>query len=200
FRSLASESISTQVDVIRKLGFSGVYVDTRGYRDNGKEVISQLTTVLGYGPTLTHASAAAVFFPVGGGREELSIGRDPYVIMHDVGYIADQLGKRYDAVLSEGIDFRRVDWPSFIRRARGLSKAEEWGRWSDARVAKSVRLDFFDPLPAHFVLTMELRAFGPNGGRTLGVRVGDQLYAVTLPKNQGSVSVPVENESGADFI
>ncbi len=47
YRSLANEPIEKQLEVIKRLGFNGIYIDRRGYADNANELITNLTTLLG---------------------------------------------------------------------------------------------------------------------------------------------------------
>lgn len=50
--------------------------------------------------------------------------------------------KRYEAKLEQGIDLRREGLPMFVRNLNGVSYAERWGRWSDAKAADWVRIEF----------------------------------------------------------
>lgn len=62
FRKLSAEPISKQVTIARKMGFSGIYVDLRGYDDHGAKVVASLEQVLGKQPLLTRADGQVVFF------------------------------------------------------------------------------------------------------------------------------------------
>jgi phosphoglycerol transferase len=61
FRALAQKTVPEQIEVVKQKGFSGVYVDRRGYEDGAKELLQQLTLVLGP-PSLTRSDGAVVFF------------------------------------------------------------------------------------------------------------------------------------------
>ncbi len=63
YRALSQESIEKQLEVIRRLGFSGVYIDRRGYADNAQDLIGHLTALIGP-PTLIRADNEIVFFPI----------------------------------------------------------------------------------------------------------------------------------------
>ena len=52
---------------------------------------------------------------------------------------------RSRATLAEGVDFSRETLPDFLSAVEGLSLREDWGRWSDANVAPSVKLTFAAP-------------------------------------------------------
>ena len=70
------------------------------------------------------------------------------------------------------IDFSRAQLPPAIRTVKGLSAHEQWGRWSDANVHPQVEIRFRDPLPAIGTLSLTARAFGPNVGEPIRVRIG----------------------------
>jgi phosphoglycerol transferase len=64
FRSLSTESIQKQIDVIKKLGFSGIYVDKRGYEDQGEFIIREIIQTLQSKPLLQRADSEVVFFKI----------------------------------------------------------------------------------------------------------------------------------------
>jgi hypothetical protein len=59
----------------------------------------------------------------------------------------------------------------------GLSAAESWGRWSDS---DRVVFRFGSDLPKRFALVISARAYGPNAGPTIPVKVGSQLREMKL--------------------
>jgi len=88
YRSLSTESISKQLDVIKKLGFEGIYVDKRGFEDSGKAVIDAIINQLGTQPSLSRADGEIVFFrlPQAAPRVNLD-GLSSDQIMHQAGYV-----------------------------------------------------------------------------------------------------------------
>lgn len=200
FRALAKEEVQTQIEVIRKLGFSGIYVDKQGYEDGGQQIIAQLTSALGYGPTIQKADGKVVFFKLQDVAPVALDGLTADQIMQRAGYIADQLGVRYEATLAQGIDFARPGLPLFVKNAVGLSQVEPWGRWSDANIAPTVRFDFTSRLPQSFNLVLDLRVFGPNAGSPMRVKVGKSSYEISLPEGQAVLQLPVQDAEDATFI
>jgi phosphoglycerol transferase len=203
YRALSVEPIAKQLELIKKLGFAGVYIDKRGYNDNGNAVIDAFTTLLGAPPTLTRADGEVVFFPIARITPAVNFnGLSAKQIIQMVGY--DHLGARYDASLADGIDFTRPGFPAFIADAVGLSISEPWGRWSDRNMAPSVRFDLFDPLPNHFNLVFSAQSFGPNTGQDLVVRLGSQIHHFTLQGGQSeyhkSINLQGEKVSGVEFL
>ena len=65
YRALAQQTIEKQIDVVRRLGFSGIYVDRRGFENNGDQMIEQLTHLIGP-PTLVRNDGEIDFFIIPG--------------------------------------------------------------------------------------------------------------------------------------
>jgi phosphoglycerol transferase len=191
YRMLAREPIEKQVDVIRQMGFSGIYIDRRGFKDNATMLIDRLSTVLNTGPSIQRADGQVVFFRLSSLPNPALSSLSHFDIMKRAGYVVDKLGVRHPADFSDGIDFTRRTWPEFLRDVRGVSDPEGWGRWSDANLSQSVRFNFFSPLPTRFTLVLLAQPFGRNGVQTLAVRVGDQVHRVTLRNGVSEVRLPI---------
>ncbi|MDF3197112.1 sugar translocase [Pseudomonas sp. 1912-s] len=192
YRSLSKESAEKQLGVIQRLGFNGIYLDRRGYEDNGQALIQEFTALLGAGPSISSADGNIVFFDLKSSVSDDLVGLSPAQIMEKSGYYADKLGTRYTASLHEGIDFAREGWPEFVRNAKGFSGNEPWGRWSDKNVSDSLRLDFRAPLPDKFTLVLVARAFASNANQPIKVLVGDHKYEVTLNADSTEVHLQVD--------
>ena len=191
YRALSEESLRTQIDVARRLGFAGVTVDRRGFADNGNETIAGLTALCG-APAITRADGKVLFFAIRNSRAVDFHGANAYEIMRRAGYIADALGPRYPATRSEGIDFTRDGWPAFLRQESGLAFREPWGRWSDANVDSTVKLSFFEDLPEKFTLALTIVPFGPNAGKDLAVTVGKERYYLKMNPAAAEVKIAVD--------
>lgn len=94
YRALAQEPLDTQLEVIGRLGFSGIYIDRRGYEDNGDAVIGQLSARLGGAPLLQHADGQKVFFRLPTASAPLPSGLSGSDIMQKAGYAVDPAGAR----------------------------------------------------------------------------------------------------------
>ena len=193
YRALAAQPMEKQIEIIQRLGFAGIYLDRRGYADNGSEVVGHISEILGEPPMIEQENGALVFF-----RLPLPFHATDYSqmsareIMRIAGFFADMYGVRYESTLSEGTDFSRSGLPLFLRDAEGLSGEEPWGRWSDADVAPSVLFEFLESLPNRFSLELEANAFGPNIGKDLTVKVGSKAYAAHIPEGHFSAALDVE--------
>ncbi|MBV8376562.1 MAG: hypothetical protein JO279_06110 [Verrucomicrobia bacterium] len=83
----------------------------------------------------------------------------------------------YEATFEEGIDFCRPGYPTFIKYATGISKLEEWGRWSNG---PKVTLTLAKPLNGKFKLVLVGGAFGKNVGKPIPVKIGHMRKKVTF--------------------
>ena len=81
-----------------------------------------------------------------------------------------------------------------LKEIHGLSRKEEWGRWSDAGVLPSVRFVFAEDLPDIFTLELEAIAFAPNIDKPLTIRIGSKTRTVSIPDGSFTVSVNVNLE------
>ncbi|MEM5401968.1 DUF7024 domain-containing protein [Paraburkholderia unamae] len=203
FRALAREPLERQIEVARKVGFSGLYLDRHGYADNGAAEEAELTHILGSPPAAISENGRLVFFDLrvnGKNVDKLPANLSPAQIMEHAGFIADARGVRYHGSLAEGIDFTRQGLPTFLDDVNGLSVPESWGRWSDANVSPVVTLQFAQPLPNHFILHLRAQAFGPNVGQPVGVAIGQQVQSFVPAADMREFSMQFEGVNGAQRI
>lgn len=176
YRALAQEPLSRQIEVIRKLGFDGIYVDRRGYEDKGQNIVQELSRLLNQPMTLESSDNELVFFKLSDSEHPQLAGLTPKEIQKKAGYFVDGLGPRYRSNLDEGIDFTRKGLPDFISEAQGLYDVEPWGRWS----AQQATFEFRDPLPDKFTLILTALPYGPNADKPTRVIIGNREYSMPM--------------------
>ncbi|AKP34007.1 DUF7024 domain-containing protein [Yersinia aleksiciae] len=176
YRALGREPISHQIEVIRRLGFDGIYIDRRGYADNGEAIIQELSQLLQQPPLLQSDDKKMVFYKLDNSAHPDLASLTAKQIQREAGYIADALGPRYSGDLMSGIDFTRGNLPDFIDDVQGLYGLERWGRWSSQQAV----FKFTDPLPQKFSLILKARAFGTNANEPTLVRIGSREYSIPL--------------------
>jgi len=110
---------------------------------------------------------------------------------------ADLLGPRYKATLAQGIDFSRDGFPEFLSAVEGLSLKENWGRWSDANLAPSVKLSFAAPLPRKLQVVLTATTLGENDRLPFAMRIGgvEKSFSVS---STGMRDIALEFELAAD--
>ena len=187
YRALASEPLERQLEVLRKLGFGGIYIDKRGYADRGAAVIAGFTALTGAEPKLSRADGQVVFFRLPGTPVDLG-GKGVQEIMDLSGYGAERAAKDMEA-LRQGFQFNNPVFPAQLSAVRGVSGPEAWGRWTDGKL---VEFEFAEPLRQRFTLVLRLRPFGPNSGKDMVLRVGSQEHLVTLLPGENEYRVQVD--------
>lgn len=84
-----------------------------------------------------------------------------------------------------------------IVRAEGLSSAEPWGRWSDA---KQVVLQFSQPLPKELHLILKGRAYADNTTLPFTMRIGDQSTRFYLSGSDQDVRLRFTTDGAQDSL
>lgn len=201
YRSLTKEPLSHQLEVIRRLGFNGIYIDRRGYEDNGHAVIEELTQLLHMPPTFEHASKEIVFFKLDDRAHPPISGLTPKQIMAKAHYFADASGARYPGDMASGIDFSKPGLPDFIASISGLAGVEPWGRWSDQ---DKTTFEFVQSLPQRFTLVLKAHAFAFNASKPTKVEIGSHTYDIQLTAGDSEIRLDVdlqgENTDRITFI
>ena len=189
YRALFKEPIEKQLDIIKRLGFAGIYIDRRGFKDRAQVLIKRLSVLSGVSLVLKRRDEGVVFFQIDSPSKVDFSELSPRQIMEKVGYVADKDGPRYPSRFSEEIDFTRYGLPEFIHSVEGLSALESWGRWSDANISPVVRFNFITPLPQKFILVLLANPFGPNTHRELVIKVGPYKRRVSLREGLHKIRV-----------
>ena len=173
YRSLAQQSIAQQLSVIKRLGFSGIYLDLSGYGDAGKSELQKWSALLGNPTPLLRSDGQAAFLKLPTTKHGSTLLRaTPAEIMRAAGFYADSLGVRVPGNLQTGIDFRLRTLPIFVDSLIGFSQYEAWGRWTDSKNSKVAQIGINQGLEGKFVLHLTAQPFGPNQGRLLKVAIG----------------------------
>ncbi|EJL91563.1 phosphatidylglycerol--membrane-oligosaccharide glycerophosphotransferase [Pantoea sp. GM01] len=87
--------------------------------------------------------------------------------------------------------------PSSVKSFKGISRLENWGRWSNANLAPEVNIEYNDPLPERFDVVITARGFGPNAHRPIPVRVGDQEQPLNLGEDFSTTTLHFTNPTGS---
>jgi phosphoglycerol transferase len=86
--------------------------------------------------------------------------------------------------------------PKQVQKVTGLSFIEPWGgRWSDANLLPTVTVQYLEPLPAAFDLTLTARAFGKNSQKPFTVKVGELTQQITLTNADSTLKIHFTNPS-----
>lgn len=91
FRALSQQSLTKQIETIQRLNFSGIYVDRRGYEDQGKAIEAELASLLSGVQAIVSEDHQLVFFsiPAKDGNNISSAGSNPLQIIERSGFEVD---------------------------------------------------------------------------------------------------------------
>lgn len=90
--------------------------------------------------------------------------------------------------------------PEEVKQFSGISRPENWGRWSNAQLGETVKIEYRDPLPEKFDLIITAKAFGPNAGQPIPVRVGGQELPLTLGHDVTTTTLHFDNPSRSNVL
>lgn len=220
YRKLAQLPISQQVAVVKAMGFSGIYVDRRGYLGSAPEkrcvlyIDSKIGRIKNDCMTISEVEqdiAAAVgiqrnqqklvskdeqlsFSPLGTDMKDVALA-DRYLL--PIGFqLVDGIPVPAGG-FEEAIDLRKSELPAYVGRITGLSGItvlgdQLVGRWSDANQAKHVTVWLAKPLPSKLTLTVRALGAGPNAGKPLQIKIGKQIKELVFGSEFESKSISFE--------
>jgi len=62
YKKLSKKPMSDQIAVAKSMGFSGIYIDGRGYQDNAIAVVAEVSGIVGHPPSLKRDDGTVYFF------------------------------------------------------------------------------------------------------------------------------------------
>lgn len=101
---------------------------------------------------------------------------------------------------SDTILFNLPGMPQQVQKISGLSYPEPWGRWSDANLQPDVTIQYREPLPAAFTLTITARTWGNDSLHPVTVKMGNWQQQVTFSAHDTTLTLPVDNPARARTI
>jgi hypothetical protein len=171
YRSLANESVEKQIEIVKKLGFAGIYIDKRGYEDNGLAVIDSFTHILGAPPALVREDGEIVFFRINEMMPRVSIdGYSAQQIMNQVGYghleVTSESKAEYQLISSHAELVKNLaSFPA------SLPMVEIHFELKEPKILDSIRIRSHSPIESEWIST-------PSG--SWGVAVVDKVSSKVL--------------------
>lgn len=196
FKVLSEQDITKQLELIRSMGFNGIYIDRRGFTDQGLHIEQQIEQFFGFKPNIVSLDNNLSFFLIP--NPVLNI-TNPFEVMASMGLkiYRDKLGIRVIENLSKDIDFKKIAIPSFIKELKGLSYKEDWGKWSDASKFKNIYIEFDKHLEEKIELIIFAKAFGPNVGLPFKIKIGSEVQSLALGPNIEECKLSFNNSEKA---
>lgn len=174
YQALSKEPLEKQVEIIKKIGFSGIYIDRRGYADGGLALEQELKNILQTSLLFESDNKLFAFYKLPDAQVRDFSHMKPSEIMKEVGFVADKFGVRYKADPKDGIDFKKNGLPEFVKDINGLFVREPFGLRVDSNKDKKIKIVFWDQLPEDFTLVLRAAAFGTSAGQPVKVLIGSQ--------------------------
>ena len=180
YRDLETRPLEKQIDVLRRLGFAGLWINGRGYADGGAQLISEASMLLGRGPDATSGDGNVMFFIIPASKPVDLTGMSDNEIMELAGISGHGTANASQIKPGNRFAFSEPVLPDFVKALSGLSVVEQWGRWTDADISRQARIAFSAALPDGIRLRLELTPFGPNANQPVTIRLGDYERKVAL--------------------
>lgn len=184
FKVLVEQDFNTQFEVIKKLGFTGIFIDRRGFVDHGVNFEAKIESFFGLKPTLVSSDNNRSFFKIADSGIFYS-GIAAFEIMQKVGFkiYRDNLGLRFEDENVFTVDFSKLSMPSFIKSIKGFSVREDWGIWTDALLLPNAEIEFNMPFPNEFTLILEARSFVDYSGKSVKLKIGNTIKDLVITPN-----------------
>lgn len=180
YRDLETRPLAKQIDVLRKLGFAGLWINGRGYADGGAQLMSEASKLLGQGPDAWSDDGNVAFFVILAPKPVDPTGMSDKAIIELAGLASPAMAMASRMQPGNRFAFSEPVLPDFIKALSGLSVVERWGRWTDADISPQADIAFSAALPDGIKLRLELMPFGPNANQPVTIRLGDHERKVTL--------------------
>lgn len=97
------------------------------------------------------------------------------------------------------VDFSGRTMPLWVRHISGLSEAEGWGRWSDARLGPSARICSCRSLPRNAVLRLRLSVVNAKCNPVV-VTVGARSLALTASTEPREFVIEADQDASTEVI
>lgn len=95
------------------------------------------------------------------------------------------------------LSFKTNNWPGFVANTSGLGAPESFGTWS---TGKEVVIEFCEPLPERFRLSIIAQTFGPNVGRNFVIRIGNTTQEFRLGTSSSECVLEISNRERSKLV
>lgn len=201
YRELSKKDIKEQLEIISKMGFSGIMIFRKGYADNGAEIEAQIEKFLGHGPEIVSDIGDISFFPIVPERPPFKNAVTPADIGDITGiYIGKDGMLRYKDDKEFFVDFTRKNLPLSIENVSGLSGEEVDGRWSDANLSPTLQITFNKNIPKKTNLKIEAQSFGPNGNEDTIIKIGKVEKKIKIANEVKICNIIIDTDGTSNTI
>lgn len=187
YKSLSQQTLSLQFQTIKLLGFSGIYLDKRGYADKGVQTENELSQLLGKQPDLVSADGHKVFYKLPTATQTVD-----HLSTKEIISLANyESSESESSRFMQPLLFGNLQLANYVEKVSGLSNPEPWGRWSDANLSPSVLVKFKQPLPNEFKLVVDAKSFVADPDQHLRIEIGSNVFKPKITPQFTNIVIPI---------
>ncbi len=198
YKELSQQPLSVQLEIVRHLGFTGLYIDRRGYADGGAAIEGELHKLAPDSLPLINTQGNVAFYQLAitNTTEKTPLSLAARSLLDSFSLSIKDGNVIFGEISPWQINFSRSASMQ-LREATGLQKYEPWGVWSDGA---TIALRFKKALPKKFTLVLTAKAFGPNIGRPSTVSIQDVQRTFVPQAEFETITLEVELENSTDLL
>ncbi|MGJ7571733.1 DUF7024 domain-containing protein [Variovorax sp. RB2P76] len=198
YKELSQQPLSVQLEIVRHLGFTGLYIDRRGYADRGAAIEGELHKLAPDSLPLINTQGNVAFYQLAitNPTEKIPLSLAARSLLDSFSLSIKDGNVIFGEISPWQINFSRSASMQ-LRAATGLQKYEPWGVWSDGA---TIALQFKKALPKKFTLTLIAKAFGPNIGQPSTVSFQDVQRTFVPQAEFETITLEVELENSTDLL
>lgn len=195
YAMLARAPVATQLDVLARLGFTGMMID-RTYA--GIPALEQaFRDALGAAPTIESADQQLAYYRLPTPRAAVRSGRSTAEVVAAAHFLHAEYALTQQRDVRVPIDLRMPWLPGSVASLTGIYELEPRGRWSNASDFRNVVLTMRAPFPRQFTLEITAQAWGRNIDAPMTVNVGAQTHTVTFGATMSTQTLTVQTDGTA---
>ncbi|SDY55806.1 phosphoglycerol transferase [Variovorax sp. YR634] len=198
FQELSQQPLSVQLEIVRHLGFTGLYIDRRGYADGGVAIEGELHKLVPNSLPLTNTQGNVAFYQLAttNTTAQMPLSLAARSLLDSFSLSIKDGNVIFGEISPWQINFSRSALMQ-LRAVTGLQKYEPWGVWSEGA---TIALRFREALPKKFTLTLTAKAFGPNIGQPFIVKIQDVQRTFVPQTEFETVKLEVELKNSTDLL
>jgi phosphoglycerol transferase len=198
YQKLSQQPLPIQLEIVRYLGFTGLYIDRRGYADGGAAIEGELHALTANSSPLTNAQGNVAFYQLAitNVAAQMPLSLAAHSLLDSFSLSIKDGSAIFGEISPWQIDFSRSALMQ-LSAVTGLQKYEPWGTWSDGA---TIALRFKKALPKKFALTLTAKAFGPNIGQSFTVSIEDTQRIFVPQAEFETITLDVELKNSTDLL
>ena len=197
YQMLAQAPVNTQLQVLSRLGFTGMILDRTD--EYVRRIEPTFRNVLGHNADIVSVDQQLAYYRLPKPTGKVIAGRNMNDIVSTAQFLQTEYALRDNTEAYLLIDFSAPWLPGNVKKNSGLygfnPKVGRWG--SDFQM---VQVTMQDPLPLHFILEITALARGSNIRDPIAIMVGNQRQYVTFEEMMSTQKIQFTTDGTANQI